>query len=238
MSNVIRQTDSAAIRVADMEFDKTMLGSPHPGRPRGGFAADRDADAPSQYMNRYERLHPSGKRIIEDARRKAEEIGREAYHAGFEQGERAGQKLATQKIESTCETFSALIDSIHRQRAELIEGYESELIKVALAIATRVVGKTIELEPDVLARVVQDVLEKVSEAKSILIYVSAHDEQLIGGLMEQHTGRPWPPEHVTVQVDDSVGRGGCKVVADTGALDATIETKLLELKAQLCNDGK
>ncbi len=40
----------------------------------------------------------------------------------------------------------------------------------------------------------------------------------------------WSEEHVAIEPDESIHRGGCRVLTETGMIDATIETQLRMLQ--------
>ena len=176
------------------------------------------------------------RRLVEEAQARAEAIQRDAYHAGFEQGERAGNKLALQKLEPSMQTFQGLIEAIRQDRENMIRHYEGELIKVAFAIALQVVKKTIEMDPQTVTEVVKAGLAKVSKAQAVKLKISTHDLPLVEQFMASRGDEPWLPDHLTIEGDPEIERGGCRIITDSGEVDATIETQLRMLKGTLWED--
>ena len=184
-------------------------------------------------VSHWEERERRAEKIVEEARSQAEAIQRDAYHAGFEQGERAGEKLALQKIEPVMHTFEKLIEAINGEHETLTQRYESELIKIAFLIATEILKKTIEMDADVVRTVVSGALSKVSKSKTIKLIVSPPDEALIKQFMENQAGATWIPPHVGIESDAEIGRGGCKILTESGEIDATIETQLSMMRGVL-----
>jgi len=236
LSKIFRSLDIDKSKVADIDLRGSQMGPQNPTRPLGGFF-ELGQDNPSQeYLTAFEQREREARRIVDEAMHQAEVIQRDAYHAGFEQGERAGEKLAHQKIEPTIHTFQAVIDAISQDRQTLILQHEQDLIKVAFAIAQQVIRATVKFNPDVVKEIVESALGKVAKSQRVVLFVSPYDRQMIEQYMRKREGGDWPPEHLTIQTDDTIARGGCRVETDTGDIDATIETQLRVLREMLWDE--
>lgn len=236
MSKIYRSLDLQLPRVSPVDLQQRAMGPQNPERPAGGFHGMDSAADPLEALSHLERREREAAHLLEDAQRQAEVIQRDAYREGFAQGERAGEKLALQKAEPVLQAFQELIRSIQNERSSLIRQHEQELIKVAYAIATQVLHTSIEQQPEVLAGVVEAALAKVSKAQAIALKVSPYDLQLLDQMMRKQSGIAWPPPHMTLGADETIGRGGCRIETEAGDIDATIETQLRVLKNALWSD--
>lgn len=237
MSRIYRSRDLPAIaeQVAEVDLRAQQMGPMYPDRPVGGFAGYQGSEE-QRPMTQIERQRREAERMVEEARRQAETIQRDAYHAGFEQGEKAGMKLASQKIEPAAQAFNQLIEHLTHERENLIKHHERELIKVAFAIAGQVVKTMVDEDSELVGRVVQSALEKVVGSQNVTLHVSPHDKELIELYITSDTGFEWSMDHLTIEGDETVGRGGCRVETEHGDIDATIETQLRVLKNQLWSE--
>lgn len=240
MSRIIRSLDLQKPRITEVDLQQQAMGSQHPDRPAGGFHGFIPGKTQGEVLSHVERcereaeqLREEARRQVEEAQRQAEAIQADAYRQGFEQGERAGEKLALQKAEPVVNEFEELIRAIQADRDALIAQHEQELIRVAFAIATQVLKTTIELEPEVVGSVVEAALAKIGQAQEIKLKLSPYDAQMLEQTMRRHGHATWPPAHVQVEADETVGRGGCRVESESGDIDATIETQLRQLKNAL-----
>jgi flagellar assembly protein FliH len=224
----------ANTEVHSADLEQRILSSPKPDRPKGGFYNPTAGTAPSAPpLSRQQQREAEAGRLLEEAKTRAEVIQRDAYHAGFEQGERAGEKLAAQKLDPALQMLSDMIQAVSEQRDALIKQHESELIRIAFLIAEKVVHSAIQLEPRVVTEVVGAALEKVSKSQPVTILVSPKDLTLV----QQHLSRAragfLASEHVKLKADETVARGGCRLVTDTGDIDATIESQLKAFQSML-----
>lgn len=175
-------------------------------------------------------------RKLEDAERSAEQIQRDAYTAGFEQGEKAGLKLADQKAGPLVQTIEQLIDALQVDRRRLVEEHEGELVKIAFAISVQVIREQIEMKPEVVTKAVEAALEKIGDRTAIGLRISPLDFQLVKSYIERREGEMWNEEHLRIETDETIARGGCRVETPTGDIDATIETQLRVLRSLLWNE--
>jgi flagellar assembly protein FliH len=67
--------------------------------------------------------------------------------------------------------------------------------------------------------------------------LSPHDKELIQSQLGGPETEAWPVEHMKLETDESIARGGCRIETEFGDIDATIETQLRVLKSTLWNDA-
>ena len=84
--------------------------------------------------------------------------------------------------------------------------------------------------------VLRAALQKVIKANRVMIKVSPYDLDLVQQSMsESALGPDWLREEIKIEADFEIARGGCKVLTDSGEIDATIETQLHLMKSILWN---
>lgn len=229
MSKLFKSRDVQDTRVTGVDLRSRPVAAPQTNRPLGGFVGMR-VEHPEAPLSQVERLEREATARVEQARREAEQIQRDAYLAGFEQGEKAGQKLALQKAEPTIQTFTTLIEQMQQERATLIEQHERELIKVAYLIAQRVLHGELERHPERVREVVAAAVAKVDTTQPLTIVLAPMDKQLIeaeiaGGLLKgRFSLQP------TLLADEAMPRGGCRVLTEAGDIDAAIDSQLIAIR--------
>lgn len=231
MSRIIRSLDRAESPVAQPDMERNFGATIQTkGRPAGGFFGQASS---KPRLSSTEAIVDQARLTIEAAQKKAEQIQREAWHAGFEQGEKAGERLAVQKIQPAVESFAKLTEAISRERATLVKQHEHELIKIAFLIATKVIKAEIDGNDEVIKRTVDAAVEKVTANQHVRVCVSPQDLQMITNHMRSCMPAGWSDEHVAIEADETIHRGGCRVLTETGMIDATIETQMRTLQGHL-----
>lgn len=143
--------------------------------------------------------------------KECETLKTQGYQEGYEEG-----------YQKWTESLSALeqeIRSVHEELKKLI-------IPVALKAAKKIIGKEVELHPEVVVDIVASTLKAVSQHKKITIYVNKKDLDLL----EQQKGRLKELfEHLesfTLQERSDIEPGGCIIESEIGIVNGQMTHRL------------
>lgn len=238
MSRIFRSRDLSDEKVSALPIDQNRMHDPRLKRPTGGIQGlGPGAQTGAAALSTFEKRQREARDLLDQARAQAEKIQQEAYHKGFEQGEQAGMKLASQKVESVLRELQNLINGLQHERERLIREHESQLIRIAFAIAIRIVHREIEQENDVVLGVVRDALKKVVKADRVRVHVSPYDLDLLRQQMsESGIGDDFLSPQIELEGDFEITRGGCRIETGSGEIDATIQTQIELLKSILWHE--
>ncbi len=166
-------------------------------------------------------------RRVAELEARLEQRAREERQAGYAEGQAAGRSAAEEELRPVLGRLTRTIDELARLRPMLAAHAEADLLKLAVAIARRVLHRELSLDPEALAGIVRAALEKVQleEVKR----VRAHPEQaaVLGAVLVKSGCA------VRVESDPSLERGGVVVETGRGRLDASVETQLAEIERGL-----
>lgn len=155
-------------------------------------------------------------RQVEDIEQGAREDG---YAAGLEEGRAA----ARTEIMAQVARIQAIVAALAAPFANLDAAVESELVLLATTAATRIVRHELALAPERILDAVRDALTALpAYARNVKLFLAPDDAALVREHLVPGSGG-----HVWEIVEDmSLTRGGCRVLADTSQVDATLETRL------------
>ena len=147
----------------------------------------------------------------------------EAERAGFEAGKQAG--LAQ---------VSALLLAARAQAEQDLARAKDAAIVLARRMAERIVGRAVELSPELLGEIVAEALA-ASRARTGKVVLRVHPEDLA---TIEHERPRWLARvaagvDVRVVADPAIGRHGCVVETAVGRLDARLDTQLDALERAL-----
>jgi flagellar assembly protein FliH len=167
------------------------------------------------------------------------EAQREAARVeGFQRGEREGQSRARAAIEAEMQV--AVQAGIARQREQVVKaveefrsareeyfgGVEAEVVKLALAIAARVLHRETQIDPLLLEGAVRVALEKMAERASVVLRASPPDidawERVFHGMDVED--RP------KVRGDAALARGECVLETRMGTVELGVKAQLEEIE--------
>jgi flagellar assembly protein FliH len=103
----------------------------------------------------------------------------DARQAGFREGEAAGHAAAQNELRPLVERFARTIDELAAMRPRLREQAEGDLVRLAVAIARRVVRRELTIDPQAITGLVKAALEQLSAGERIRVRVHPEDEAAV-----------------------------------------------------------
>jgi flagellar assembly protein FliH len=173
--------------------------------------------------------------IVEKARTEGKRLGEDARTAGREQGYADGQRDAHDELQPVISTMRELIESIRAQRSEVISAAEPELVRLAMAIAERILHTELITNSTVVVENVRQALTRLVSREVVTLRVNPTDHDTI----RQHRDAivaASDVEHLRIVEDQRVDRGGVVVETDAGTIDSKIATQLREAKRAILSD--
>ena len=162
--------------------------------------------------------------------RESEERARAARAAGFAEGEAAGRSRAAAELQPVLERLAKSIEELGQLRARLRREAEADMLKLALAIARRVLLREMAVDPDAMHGLVLGALEKLQTREITRVRVHpSHAAQLRGWLHPQ-TG-----SEIEVAADSACAPGDVIFETERGNLDASVDSQLQEIERGLAD---
>jgi flagellar assembly protein FliH len=157
--------------------------------------------------------------LLAEAQERAQAAEAEARERGF----RSGLEAAREAQRLLLADLEALRAEARAERERFFADLEPEVVRLALAIAEKIIRQEVDLHPEIVVGVARAALNELKEAQSVR--VAAHPADV--DLLRQHL-QPMPGglTEVTVHPDPQVTRGGCRVDSDRGSADACLERQL------------
>lgn len=178
---------------------------------------------------------------LENAREEARRLGFEAGRAeGRKAAEASGAELAEQLRRDSAEEIKSLAAALRtamaefeRRRHAVSAEAEFGMVRLALAIAERVCGFHAEHSHAAAEANVRKLLEMVRGAGNLQVRVNPADvtalERVVSDLRREHESL----SHAALIADSQVPRGGAKLTTTDGWMDATIQTQISRIAAEL-----
>lgn len=151
------------------------------------------------------------------------EIEEKAYAKGFARGEKAGIESGNEKIESVVNSINLGLSELIKIRQDIYLETEQEIVKLAMAIARKVVCNEIRVNKDTVVNVVKEAVEKVEGNEKVKVRLSCKDFQFIKSEKPAIIDKIINIDNVGFEMDDSIPDGGCIIETESGDIDARIE---------------
>jgi flagellar assembly protein FliH len=164
--------------------------------------------------------------IIAQAEAQAGDIREAARREGFAEGMVAGRAELRQVGEPAVQALSEAVERIRELESAAAENAERHAVDLGIAIAEKVVAGAIEAEPERVLDVVRGALRAIVERERVVIQVNPDDLAIVREGLDELAGALGGIEHVEVQEERRVQRGGAVIRTSVGEVDANVRTKL------------
>lgn len=207
------------------------------------------ADIRAQADDILARARAEAASILADAQRRKKELAEQARQhghaegqkAGLAEGRRAGHEQGLieardrfgQDQQKLLGALAALLDDFDQQKRRMLSQAHRDLVRLALAIAGRVVKRVVAAEPEVAASNVREAAALVSSSSDVVVQVHPGEVESLQRFCRQWGEQTGRLDHVRVMADESVDRGGCVIRTESGQVDATVQGQLDRIAEQL-----
>lgn len=154
-----------------------------------------------------------------------------ARQAGFQEGEETAESRLAAPLRETAERMAAHVEELAGLRRKLRREAEEDLVRLAVAIARRILRRELTAEPSAILGIVKAALERI-DAREVL-RIRVHPD--VAFVLEDSLHRRSAPERVEVLPDGGLERGAVVIETSRGSFDASIETQLQEIERGLAD---
>lgn len=208
----------------------------HPGED--GFSPWHDVASggpdPSSVLDDLEETIQN--RLLELERR-AQEIEEEAYTKGYAQGERDGYAVGEKRVQIVTERVKKLFTTLENLPQRVFADYRRWLVSTSIAIARKIVGSELSINPEAVSLLVKEILDDVEPHHSLTLYMHPKDMEILAKGMDLARWNGDGQRSFLLKGDSGLERGGCRMESDLQSIDASLETRFAQLEQLLDEDG-
>lgn len=164
--------------------------------------------------------------MIAAARMEAERMFQEARELGLREGYEAGLASAAQELRPAAEALHQASDEVRASAIGRAEALEHEAVAFGLQVADKVLAGALRAQPERVVDVVRGGLRCLVERERVLVRVNPADMGMVRSAVDELRATLGGIEHLEVQEERRVHRGGAIVRSASGEVDARLETKL------------
>jgi flagellar assembly protein FliH len=216
--------------------DQQATAQPLPWKRVGGAAAPAPVAAVPVIMHRSDGGHfqPESalqdqinllKRQIAEMEAATERRVREAHQAGVREGEAQGHT----QVQPVVDKLSQSIREVCGMRPKLRHEAETDVVKLALAIAKRILHRELSADPDSVAALIHVAMEKIRTHELVRVRIHPQHHPAVQQAIAQVT----MGAQVEILPDAKLPLGGVVVETTRGEFDASVETQLREIERGL-----
>lgn len=159
-----------------------------------------------------------------------EELQQQAREEGHAEGFQKGIKDGTREIQQRVAHFEAVLNKLDQPLQDLDEEVIEQMVALSTSIARQLVRRELRIDPEQVVAVVRETISSLPvTARNIRVFLNPEDAQIVRDvLLGSSSEQRWE-----IVEEPVMSRGGCKVVTDTSRIDASIESRLTSIAANL-----
>ena len=150
----------------------------------------------------------------------------EARRLGRAEGEQAARAQISSQIDAINLRVARAVEELSAFKATLRREAEQDIVKLAVAIARKVLQREIAVDPEALVGLVKVALDKIDLRE--LHNVRVHPDQVEG--VQRALQSIGTPRRIEVQGDATLECGAAVFETSRGALDVSVETQLRQIE--------
>lgn len=195
-------------------------GKPSPGQRIHGQEADGGAEAAAERAVHVQRLAEEKSRSFEEGKQRGVQEGRQA-----EREEQVRAQASTE--ENRVRKMTQLIESFAQERARYIETVEPEVVKLALAVAARILRREAQMDPLLLTGAVRVALGQLAGSTEVRLKVPPADLDLWKEAIALLPNLALKP---AVVAGEGMRLGDCTIETSMGTVDLGVRAQLGEIE--------
>jgi flagellar assembly protein FliH len=176
-------------------------------------------------------------KIVQQAHQQAEQIRRQAEAAGRKAAEAAIERVLDERVGKRMETLlpalETLLSEMNNTKSQLLNRWEQSALKVATAIAERIIRREISQNPQITLDLISDALRLAAGMTEISLHISPTDYENLGTQITRLANTVGHLAPSAVVADSDISPGGCCVKTKFGEIDQQIESQLRRIEEEL-----
>ena len=157
--------------------------------------------------------------------------GESRYRQGMSEGIQEGERRAAKLLEPIQARLAATITDLAGTQRGLRREAEADVVRMALAIARRILNRELSVDPEAILGLVRSALDRLEAREIHRLRVAPVDKAAV----EAELSRRALPRSIEVYADPSLERGAAVFETARGTLDASINTQLDEIDRGLAD---
>lgn len=186
-----------------------------------------------------EQARLEGEQLVATARQQAEVLKTEARRAGEAAGYQAGLDQIRRELADNLKQALLCLSEAETLQAQRILESEPEILKLAIAVARKILTAELQLAPERQLLIVKQALSRYSGAATYKVRLHPADlEQLGEAVIPELQSVFSEPKSFEMLADPGVDSGGCYIETELGNIDARLKTQLELVITELLKVGQ
>ena len=163
-----------------------------------------------------------------------EELQKQAYEEakaeGYKQGFSQGHSEVQQQLQAKLDLLDSYLTLMNQPLHYLNEQVEQEIVNLSLLFARHIIRRELKIDPGEIVAVVREAIKAVpASSENVRFYLHPEDAELVRNAFSINE------EELNWKIEEDIllMRGDCRVETNTSLIDASVESRLSAIAAQM-----
>lgn len=168
--------------------------------------------------------------IIAEAEARAQALMEKARKQGYADGLEAGMEEMRARYSIAARTIESVSQRIVEQADELMRHTDVEIVKLAIAVAEKVMRREVDQNPQAVLPVVREAIVCAEGSRAVVLRVNPEDLGVVIAAQEDLLSVSVSLRQLDIVEDSRIQRGGCMIEMEVGSVDARIDNQIREIE--------
>lgn len=136
------------------------------------------------------------------------------------------QQRQAEEMEPIRKRFQETLAELASTREQMTNSMESDLLNLVFSITRKIMGDEVKTEPDMVLRMLRKGFEQLKDASRYEIHVHPDDYQWMMSHQNGINGIPVSGSSYKFVQDNTVEKGGCRIISDSGEVSTEPSSQL------------
>ncbi len=202
----------------------------HGATPGVAFNFDDMTAQANQYLAK---IRTEAARIVLKAQQEAEATRKRAESEGREAALQTVEEMVRKQLGTVIPALKQAVQNIHDARHAWLTHWESGAVRLAAAIAQRIIRRQLQKQPEITLTLVREALELAAGNADLRILLNPLDFQSLGNQVRLVVEELSPLMKAELTADPDITPGGCRVETRFGVIDQQFEAQLQRIEEEL-----
>lgn len=163
--------------------------------------------------------------IVRDALEEAERIKEQARQEAYDQGIREAMSETAADAAQMREQARSVLREAEEIRRQTIDSVESEIVRLSIEIAEKVLSAKLRLHPQVVVDIAREAIGMLHERERVVLFANPAEADVFEERRDDLVKLLPPRGELYIIADEEVAPGGCIAETEHGRVDAGLDTR-------------
>jgi flagellar assembly protein FliH len=172
-------------------------------------------------------------KIVADAHDQADSIRESAAKEGAQAAVHAVEQMVAEQLAPALAALQQATADVQTAKQEWLSHWESSAVRLAVAIAAKVIRREVRMQPEITVTLAREALELAAGSPGVRLHLNPDDHKALGTQVRAVIDSMSSLGSVELLADIAISRGGCRVETRFGSIDQQFESQLKRIEEEL-----